>query len=209
MVTVDDVRSFVAQLPRSYEVLVRDRVKFRVGQIVYVAFSRDETLMGFAFPKEEREALVDSEPEKFLMPTGGDLRFKWVIVRLAAIDVEEMRELVFDAWRMVVPKKLAAAYDERFFAGEPLGGPVAVAHRPRPDPLLAGREDAVGIQRVLDRLGEAPVGVVVEAVLVGGEVHEVQVRAVLAVALLGRLAHEPPGHVVGGARLRPRSSCRR
>lgn len=118
MVTVDDVRSFVAQLPRSYEVLVRDRVKFRVGQIVYVAFSRDETLMGFAFPKEEREALVDSEPEKFLMPTGGDLRFKWVIVRLAAIDVEEMRELVFDAWRMVVPKKLAAAYDERFFAGE-------------------------------------------------------------------------------------------
>ena len=85
-VTVDDVRAFVAQLPRSYEVLVRDRVKFRVGQIVYVAFSRDETLMGFAFSKEEREALVASEPEKFLMPTGGDLRFNWVIVRLAAID---------------------------------------------------------------------------------------------------------------------------
>ena len=33
-VTVDDVRAFVAQLPRSYEVLVRDRVKFRVGSIV-------------------------------------------------------------------------------------------------------------------------------------------------------------------------------
>jgi hypothetical protein len=118
MVTVDDVRAFVSQLERSYEVLVRDRVKFRVGQIVYVAFSRDETLMGFAFPKEEREALVDSEPDKFMMPTGGDLRFNWVIVRLASIDVDEMRELVFDAWRMVVPKKLAAAYDERFFAGE-------------------------------------------------------------------------------------------
>ena len=118
MVTVDDVRAFVGQLPRSYEVLVRDRVKFRVGQIVYVAFSRDETLMGFAFPKEEREALVDSEPDKFLMPTGGDLRFNWVIVRMEAIDLQEMRELVFDAWRWVVPKKLAAAYDERFFAGE-------------------------------------------------------------------------------------------
>ena len=118
MVTVDDVRSFVAQLPRSYEVLVRDRVKFRVGQIVYVSFSRDETMMGFAFPKEEREAIVDSEPEKFVMPIGGDLRFNWLHVRMAAIDVTEMRELVFDAWRMVVPKKLAAAYDERFFAGE-------------------------------------------------------------------------------------------
>jgi hypothetical protein len=118
VVTVDDVRALVEQLPRSYEVLVRDRIKFRVGQIVYVAFSRDETLMGFAFPKEEREALVAGEPEKFVMPTGGDLRFNWVIVRLAAIDVDEMRELVFDAWRWVVPKRLAAEYDERFFAGE-------------------------------------------------------------------------------------------
>ena len=81
------MRAFVAPLPRSYEVLVRDRVKFRVGQIVYVAFSRDETLMGFAFSKEEREALVASEPEEFLMPAGGDLRFNWVIVRLAAIDI--------------------------------------------------------------------------------------------------------------------------
>jgi hypothetical protein len=118
MVTVDDVRAFASQLERSYEVLVRGRVKFRVGQIVYVAFSHDETLMGFAFPKEEREALVASEPDKFLMPTGGDLRFNWVIARLDALDVDEMRELVFDAWRMVVPKKLAAAADERFFAGE-------------------------------------------------------------------------------------------
>jgi hypothetical protein len=139
MVTVDDVRSFLAQLPRSYEVLVRDRVKFRVGQIVYVAFSRDETLMGFAFPKEEREALVASEPEKFMMPTGGDLRFNWVIVRLAAIDVTEMRELVFDAWRWVVPKKLAAAYDERFFAGEISGDARRCASRAARSPACPAR----------------------------------------------------------------------
>jgi hypothetical protein len=109
--TVDDVRSFVADLPRSYEVLVHDRVKFRVGQIVYVAFSRDETVMGFGFPKEEREMLVESEPGKFMMPRQSDLRFNWVHVRLDAIDAGEMRELVFDAWRMVVPKKVAAAYE--------------------------------------------------------------------------------------------------
>ena len=81
-------------LPRTYEALVRDRVKFRVGQIVYLAFSRDETMMGFAFPKEEREALVASEPDKFQMPETSDLRFNWVVVRLDAIDDEEMRELV-------------------------------------------------------------------------------------------------------------------
>ena len=108
MVTIDDVRPFALSLPRSYEVLVRDRVKFRVGRIVYVAFSRDETQMGFGFPKEERAALVASEPDKFLLPKQSDMRYHWVEVRLAAIDVEEMRELVLDAWRMVVPKRVAA-----------------------------------------------------------------------------------------------------
>ena len=109
MVTVEDVRSFASALPRTTEVLIHDRVKFRVGRIVYVAFSRDETEMGFAFPKEEREMLVESEPGKFMLPTGGDLRWNWVIVRMDAIDADEMRELVLDAWRMVVPKKVAAA----------------------------------------------------------------------------------------------------
>jgi hypothetical protein len=110
MVTIDDVRELAASLPRTNEALVRDRVKFRVGRIVYLAFSRDETLMGFAFPKEERDALIASEPEKFMMPKRSDLRYNWVVGRLAAIDEVEMREIVVDAWRMVVPKRLAAAY---------------------------------------------------------------------------------------------------
>jgi hypothetical protein len=107
MVTIDDVRAIAAGLPRSYEVLVRDRVKFRVGRIVYLAFARDETMMGFAFPKEEREGLVASEPHKFVMPKTGDLRYNWVVVRLDAIDNDELREIVHEAWRMVVPKFLA------------------------------------------------------------------------------------------------------
>jgi hypothetical protein len=81
-----------------------------VGRIVYLAFSRDQTLMGFAFPKEEREWLVGSEPDKFMMPRESDLRYQWVVVRLAAIDLDEMRELVMDAWSMVVPKMLSASY---------------------------------------------------------------------------------------------------
>jgi hypothetical protein len=112
VVTIEDVRSLAMGLPRTTEALVRDRVKFRVGRIVYLSFSRDETVMGFAFPKEEREALVASEPDKFMMPSRSDLRYHWVLVRLATIDAAEMRELVLDAWRMVVPKRVAAAYDD-------------------------------------------------------------------------------------------------
>ena len=108
MTSLDAVRALALALPRTTEALVRDRVKFRVGQIVYLAFSRDETLMGFAFPKEEREELVASEPHKFRMPKTSELRFNWVVVALDAIDDDEMRELVQEAWRMVVPKFLAA-----------------------------------------------------------------------------------------------------
>jgi len=111
VVTVEDVRRIARDLPRSSEHLIRDRVKFRIGRIVYVALSRDETVMGFGFPKEERAALVASDPDKFLMPERSDERYNWVRVRLAAIDEDELRELVTDAWRMCVPKKVAAAYD--------------------------------------------------------------------------------------------------
>jgi hypothetical protein len=108
--TLDAVRELARTLPRSYEAFVGGRVKFRVGRIVYLAFSRDEELMGFAFPKEEREALIASEPDKFVMPRRSDQRYNWVVVRLAAIDQIEMRELVLDAWRMVVPKRVAAEH---------------------------------------------------------------------------------------------------
>jgi hypothetical protein len=108
VVTLDDVRSLAAGLPRSYEVVVRGRVKFRVGRIVYLDFSRDESIMGFAFPREWRPVLVSSEPEKFMLPIESELRWNWARVRLAAIDIAEMRELVLDAWSMVVPKRVAA-----------------------------------------------------------------------------------------------------
>ena len=111
MAVIEDVRPLGAGLERSYQVYVRGRLKFRVKQIVYVAFSLDESVMGLAFPKEERRALVLSEPHKFQMPAASDLRFNWVHGHLAALDPAEARELVVEAWRMVVPRKLSAAYD--------------------------------------------------------------------------------------------------
>lgn len=111
MAVLEDVRPLGAELERSYEVYVRGRLKFRVQQLVYVGFSLDERVMGFAFPKEERAALVASEPHKFQLPSESDLRFNWVHADLAALDRAEARELVVDAWRMVVPQKLSRAYD--------------------------------------------------------------------------------------------------
>ncbi len=113
MVTADDVRAIATSLPRTVERLVRDRVKFNVGRLVYVALSRDELTMGCGFPKEEREAAIAAEPHKFAMPGVGDQRYNWIHVDLAAIDEEELRELVTDAWRMCAPRTVVREYDAR------------------------------------------------------------------------------------------------
>jgi hypothetical protein len=110
VVTVDEVRAFASTLPRSTEAFVQGRVKFRIGRIVYLAFSRDGSTMGFAFPKEWRDALVEQEPEKFSLPSASNLRYNWVHVDLAAIGATEMRELVEDAWAFCVPKRVAEDY---------------------------------------------------------------------------------------------------
>jgi hypothetical protein len=109
-VVVEDVRSLASTLPRAYEVVVRDRIKFRVKSLVFVAFSRDESLMGFGFPKEERALLVESRPDTFELPSPSNMRYQWVVARMAALDLDEMPELVIDAWQMVVPKGIARAY---------------------------------------------------------------------------------------------------
>lgn len=117
MVTLTDVRRYAMTLPLTTEALVGGRVKFRVGRIVYLAFSRDEKVMGFGFPKEERDWLVGGDPTKFMQPQKSDLRYNWVLVRLDKIDETEMRELVLDAWRMVVPKRVAAPLDPEGISG--------------------------------------------------------------------------------------------
>jgi hypothetical protein len=109
-VTVDEVRDFAATLPRSSEAFVRGRIKFRVGRIVFLAFSKDGETMGFGFPKEWRAALVESEPEKFSLPSESDMRYHWAHVRLAKIDRDEMIDLVENAWALCVPKRVAEEY---------------------------------------------------------------------------------------------------
>lgn len=110
MITLEQIRRVALSLPRTEEALVRGRVKFRVGRIVYLALSRDELTMGCGFPREERAAMVAAEPEKFFMPIPSEMRYQWIEVRLAAIDATEMSELVTDAWCMVVPKRVSTGH---------------------------------------------------------------------------------------------------
>jgi hypothetical protein len=108
VITVDDVRRIASTLPRSSEAVVRDSIRFRAGRLVYAAFSPDEAVLGVGFPKEERVAMVAAEPDKFMLPRQSEMRYNWILVRPDAIDLDELRELVIDGWRMCVPKSVAA-----------------------------------------------------------------------------------------------------
>ena len=106
------MRAVAMSLPRTEEHLIRQYVKFRVGRIVYASVSPDEQIMGFGYAREERAELLAAEPEKFLPPLPSDQRYQWLRVRLTAIDRTELRELLIDAWRMVVPKRVAREHGE-------------------------------------------------------------------------------------------------
>jgi hypothetical protein len=106
VVTADDVRRVGLALPRTYEFLTGGRAKLKVRQIVYVGFSRDESVMGFGYPRDARDGLIESAPDTFLLPPPRDLRYQWVCARLDRLDPVEMRELVTEAWRMCTPRML-------------------------------------------------------------------------------------------------------
>ena len=73
--------------------------------------------MGFGYPRIEREGLIASDPETFFLPRASDLRYQWVCARLDRLDESEMGELVTDAWRMCVPKKLHDLPDQAWRPG--------------------------------------------------------------------------------------------
>ena len=112
MVTPDEIRAVAQTLPRSYEVFVHGQIKFRVGQIVWLALSKDGKRMGCGFLKEMRQAAVEAEPHKFQLPSESDMRFNWIHVQLDAIDAGEMRDLVEEAWSRAVPLYVAQEYGE-------------------------------------------------------------------------------------------------
>jgi hypothetical protein len=114
-VTAEQIRRVAMGLPRTTEGLVRDHVKFRVGRIVYVSLSPDESTMGFGYPREQRAALIAAEPAKFVMPRKSDQRYQWVVARTSQMEPVEMAELVLDAWCIVVSRTAAA----EFLAGLP------------------------------------------------------------------------------------------
>jgi hypothetical protein len=60
--------------------------------------------------KEEKQALIASDPAKFFTEPHYN-GYPAVLVRLAAVENDELAELLTDAWRAAAPRRLHSALD--------------------------------------------------------------------------------------------------
>ncbi|WP_436772446.1 MmcQ/YjbR family DNA-binding protein [Yinghuangia sp. YIM S09857] len=109
----NDVRREALALPETSEKFTWNAPTFRVRNKIFAALSEDDAAVAFRCPREERAELIAAEPDKFFVRAGHDDNYDWIRVRLTAVDdVEELRAMLLDAWRMTAPKRVVKAYDE-------------------------------------------------------------------------------------------------
>jgi hypothetical protein len=118
MADIDDVRRIALALPEAIE----DESRFRVNDKAF-AWTYKEKVAGHRSRVErldviavrvaeegEKQALIAADPRRFFTTAHYD-GYPAVLVRLPAIDTEELRELLTDAWRYRAPRHLVAAFD--------------------------------------------------------------------------------------------------
>jgi hypothetical protein len=124
MADQDDVRRIALSLPQTIE--AEDRFAFSVVHngkqkgILWVWHERLEPkkarvprpdVVAIRVANEsEKETLLASDPDKFFTEPHYN-GFPAVLVRLAAIERDELAELITDAWLCQAPRALASAFD--------------------------------------------------------------------------------------------------
>ena len=108
MATWDDIRAVALTLPGAWENNWRDNPLFQVGKKGFVQTWDGRVLM--KLEKNHQELLFEARPDVFSPMVAGALRWSWV--EIEAIDADEIRTLVVEAWTQIVPKKISRAYTE-------------------------------------------------------------------------------------------------
>ena len=114
MATEDDVRRIALSLPETIEKPWFNSPGFRVKDkgFLRIRSEAEGGLVIFVADLEEKEALLTSEPDKFFTTPHYD-GYPAVLVNLPAVDVDELRELITDSWRVKAPKRVLKAFEEQ------------------------------------------------------------------------------------------------
>ncbi len=112
MATIDDVRRIAVSLPGAEERASHGGApSFRTKPRGFAYYHEDVDAIVLYVPSEEdKHALIASDPTLFFTEPHYD-GYAVVLVRLAAVSVAELSELVVDSWRLRAPKRAVAAWD--------------------------------------------------------------------------------------------------
>jgi len=110
------IRRICEALPETTEKLSHGEPTFFVRKKVYVIFANNHHNDGHVAvwipaPLGFQEALIESDPEKFFKPPYVGVR-GWIGIELDKVDDDELDAHIEQAWRMIAPKKLLAAFEE-------------------------------------------------------------------------------------------------
>lgn len=109
--TEDDVRRIALELPATTEKPSYGTPGFRVKDKLFARIREEgDVLVLWCEDLGEKDALIASDPEKFFTTPHYD-GYETVLVRLPAVDADELAELLTDSWRLRAPKRLTAQFD--------------------------------------------------------------------------------------------------
>ncbi len=113
MATEDDVRRIALALPECHERPSYGTPGFRVADRIFARLRDDgDSLVVWVADEGEKRSLVESAPEKFFTTPHYDGHAS-VLVRCSQVSVEELAELLTDAWRLRAPVRVLRQYADR------------------------------------------------------------------------------------------------
>lgn len=110
MTSEEDVRELALSLPATTEKPSYGTPGFRVRDRLFARIREEGVLVLWRESEEEKEALVEAESEKFFTTPHYD-GYPNILIRLGAVDREELAELVEESWRLRAPESLVEQLD--------------------------------------------------------------------------------------------------
>ena len=113
MATIDDVRRIALALPGVEErASYGEAASFRTKPRGFAYHREDiDAVVLYVSSEEDKLALIASNPDVFFTEPHYD-GYAVVLVRLPAVDLDELAEQVIESWRLRAPKRDVARYDE-------------------------------------------------------------------------------------------------
>jgi hypothetical protein len=97
-------------LPGAVEGISYGTPAFRVGKSLFVRQHQDDDSLVVKIDPVERTMRIKADPHTFYI-TDHYRNYPWILVRLATVEPDDLRDLLEDAWRLSAPERTVSKFD--------------------------------------------------------------------------------------------------